>query len=480
LSASVRSEIVDFLRRELIGPDPGLPAQQLNREEILRPQDPPRLRYSAGVLFPRKVSVAVAESASEAEAELDDSDLSEADELKNDDTGLGDPRADARGEGETPTDQEVNRANEYLPSAMGISALVRVPDCLTISIAAAVYIRERIPGLGRTDVNGKWQEHWLRRPIESTFQIDCAELKLKKTVIKQFPVKNGETDTSLRLHVFSRPHFRSQSPDSDRIITFTLLNNQISQSQRPRDEECFFQCRLEVGSPSGNASFLEYPDRFGASGDDEEQSSNLLFSDVKTFAIGHGCAANWEGRGTHAASRIHTESLPLREIKPIVPTRFDGLDLSMLALSVPGDASLNLCAQLADSYELWISDKELEIDDLPDEHRQAARRHLRGCRDALHRIRSGISLLDTDDIVARAFSFMNRAMLEQQVHYDLASNPEKQRKWIRQNDSLVLDRAYIVPDLTQLPAKRGRWHPFQLAFILMNLRAEVKQKRTWD
>ena len=48
-------------------------------------------------------------------------------ELENEDTGLGDPRADARGEGEVPTDQEVNRANEYLPSAMGISALLRLP-----------------------------------------------------------------------------------------------------------------------------------------------------------------------------------------------------------------------------------------------------------------------------------------------------------------------------------------------------------------
>ena len=70
MSEGVRSEIVDFLRRELIGPDPGLPAQQLNREEILRPQDPPRLRYSAGVLFPRKAAVAVAETATEAEGDL--------------------------------------------------------------------------------------------------------------------------------------------------------------------------------------------------------------------------------------------------------------------------------------------------------------------------------------------------------------------------------------------------------------------------
>ena len=50
----VRSEMVEFLYRELVGPDPGFPAMQLDREEILRPQDPPRLRYSAGVLFPKK------------------------------------------------------------------------------------------------------------------------------------------------------------------------------------------------------------------------------------------------------------------------------------------------------------------------------------------------------------------------------------------------------------------------------------------
>src|SRR5579862_9364602 len=93
MSEGVRSEIVDFLRRELIGPDPGLPAQQLNREEILRPQDPPRLRYSAGVLFPRKAAVAIAETATEAEADVAGGAVSVADELENEDTGVGDPRA---------------------------------------------------------------------------------------------------------------------------------------------------------------------------------------------------------------------------------------------------------------------------------------------------------------------------------------------------------------------------------------------------
>ena len=53
----IRDDIVQFLRRELIGPDPRPETAAFNGgEEILRPQDPPRLRFSAGVLFPKKAT----------------------------------------------------------------------------------------------------------------------------------------------------------------------------------------------------------------------------------------------------------------------------------------------------------------------------------------------------------------------------------------------------------------------------------------
>lgn len=475
MGAEVRSEIVDFLRRELIGPDPGLPAQQLNREEILRPQDPPRLRYSAGVLFPRKAALAVAETATEAEADLDNSAVPVADELANEETGLGDPRADARGEGEIPTDQEVNRANEYLPSAMGISALLHLPARLKVRVTAAHYTREVITGLGRTDKDGKWQPHWLRRPVDYTFEIDCADFRTTRTLVRQYPVKDGEDDTALVVHVFSRPHVLSVNAEAERIVTFTLLNNRTAQAQRPRDEECFFQCGIEIAGTENESCFLEYPDRIGVSLDEEEHSLRLLFSHLKTFAVGHGCAANWEGGTSDAVSRIRTESLPTFEIKPIVPTQFEGLDLSMLALSSHGPESIALCSRLADRYQEWIGDRNREIDRLPDEQQDAARRHLAQCSEGLQRIRGGIALLETDDLVAQAFALMNNAMLSQQVHYDLASNPKKQRRWIKKGGALVLEKPYVKPDLTNLPESRGRWRPFQLAFILMNL-ASMSQR----
>ena len=130
-STSVRSDIVDFLYRELVGPDPGYPAMQLNREEILRPQDPPRIRYSAGVLFPKKVDVGIAEAATEGEVEPEQSAPPEGEETEE-----ATPASIDIGDLDELPDQEVNRANEYLPSAMGLSALVLLPNFLNPSLGS--------------------------------------------------------------------------------------------------------------------------------------------------------------------------------------------------------------------------------------------------------------------------------------------------------------------------------------------------------
>lgn len=484
MSAGVRSDIVGFLTRELVGPDPGLPAQQLNREEILRPQDPPRLRYSAGVLFPRRAGIAIAETATEAETDAEASDVPEATPLDNEDGGLGDSRADARGEGEIPTDQEVNRANEYLPSAMGISALVRLPARLTVRVQAGFYEKAVIPGLGRTDKNGNWQAHWLRHPINSTVEIDCADFRNAQSLVRRYPVKNSDAETPLMVHVFSRPHLAGTGREGERIVTFTLLNNRSTQAQRPRDEDCFFQCGLEISAAGGEACFLEYPDRIGLALDEEEQSLRLLFSHLKTFAVGHGCAADWEGSEADTVTRICTRSLPGYEIRPIVPSQMKGLDLSMLALADSNAEAVALSRRLADGYEQWIEERVKEAANLPQEHQGAATRHLKECSEALKRIRGGIDLLETEELVSQAFSLMNRAMLAQQIHYDLASNPQKQRRWVKKAGALVLERPYAKPDLTNVPEGRGRWRPFQLAFILMNLRSvsdrESSERRVVD
>ena len=392
-AASIRDGIVDFLRRELIGQDPRPEQAHLNGgEEILRPQDPPRLRYSAGVLFPTRVSVEQAESATREETEVAESGPAEGDEPE-DLTPSG-----GGGEGDTTVEHEVNRANEFLPSAMGLTALVRLPKQIRVKVRAGRYEKIVQEDVGRQDKEGKWQAHWWRRPIEASQLIDCEQFITNGPHVGKPPlwIDAGDPKLKLELHVFSRPYAHARNKERDRIVTFTLINRTPHDSDLPRDAQCLFQCELIVEAADCECCFLDYPERQGLE-EDEEASLRLLYRHRRTFAIGHGCAAAWPEGDADAVGRIWAETLPRYEIKPILPREIPGLELSMprFADAAQNAAVIEDCARLAEEYEKWIEEKATEIasGDFPAEHRSAAERHIELCRTCHSRIVDGIELL---------------------------------------------------------------------------------------
>ena len=474
---NVRSEVVDFLHRELVGPDPGMPAQQYNptdptrhRQEILRAQDPPRLRYSAGVLFPLKAEVMQAESATEDEVQAAESAPPEEEESEE-----ITPQSNFRGEKEDGDEQEVNRANEFLPSAMGLSALVLLPRHLKVKVNAGRYERKTLPGLGRQDKDGNYLPHYWRVAVDCEQVIDCSLFSPQKPIWKEFPLDVGSSATKLSLHVFSRPCAHATNQDRERIITFTVINRNKSESGSPKDELCFFQCQFEVAAVDNDDCFLEYPEKVGEAEDVEEASLRLLYRHRKIFAVGHGCSANWPDLEMSAVGKIWSETLPVYEIKPILPNEIPGLELSMRMLGMTANAqALECCRRLAAEYLEWIGREQNKVDALsfPDPQRTPANAHLNKCRECHKRILDGVTLLETDADVRQAFAWMNQTMLMQQVHYDLAANHK--RDWSFDHGILQLSEPYRVPGLDSLG--KGRWRPFQLAFILMNLRSMVERE----
>ncbi len=476
-STQVRSEVVDFLSRELVGPDPGMPAQQFapadlsrHQQEILRAQDPPRLRYSAGVLFPLKAEVLQAGAATEEEvqsAEAAPAEGEESEEIT--------PQSNFRGEKEEGAEQEVNRANEFLPSAMGLSALVLLPKRLKVRINAGRYEKQTLSGFGRKDKEGKFAPGYWRVAVECEQLIDCSLFHPRQPVIKEFPLDTGAAGSKLWLHVFSRPYVRAADPERERIITFTLVNRNKSETGSPKDELCFFQCRFEVADADGDDCFLEYPEKIGEAEDEEEASLRLLYRHRKTFAVGHGCSAGWPDGEMSTAGKIWSETLPAYEIKPILPTEIPDLDLSMRLLGVKDDAqALECCRRLAVEYLAWIGREQVKVDSssFPTKHKDAANAHLEACRRCHQRILDGVTLLESDADARQAFAWTNQAMLLQQVHYDLAANHK--RDWSFEHGELQLSEPYQPPGL-DIPGK-GRWRPFQLAFILMNLRSMTERE----
>jgi len=462
----VRSEIVEFLRRELIGPDPRPEHTQWNDgEEILRPQDPPRLRYSAGILFPKEARIQDSEGATDEEVAPAETGPVEGDEPENVTPGGG--GADA----EDSAEHEVNRANDFLPSAMGLTALVRLPRRLRISVRAARYEKRAENGLGKQDRDGRWQQHHWRRPIvPQPIEVECTELTPARHLTREVSLDTGTPDLKLAMHLYSRPYADSAYPDRDRLVTFTLINRTAMNGGSPRDSECVFQCEFSVEDSERGSCFLEYPVRERMTDDEEEESLRLLYRHRRTFAVGHGCAASWLDTDSGEAALIKTDSLPSSEIKPVLPREIPGLDLSMNVLADREDpAVLRICEELAAAYLAWIEEQTAAVqnDTFPVEHRAAGLRHLQACRSCHHRIVDGIELLRTDSNTRQAFAWMNQAMLLQQLHYDLSSN--HRRGWSYSGGQLHLDRSYQAPDSRNPPRSKGQWRSFQLAFILMNL-----------
>ena len=458
---AARDFILDFLRRELVGPSPLPPDVQANGEEILRPQDPPRQRYGAGVLFPSRSQVP-----SHDEAAADEEDTSDADSpepagiLENPvDTDAG------GGRDSTPaTDQELNLANQYLPSAMGLSALVELPDRLQIEIAAATY---RQDDARKSEGGRAGRKPWLRQPINQTIEFHAEELIGDGNVSLEKPVVTMDREPALVVHVISRP---TKLSDSTRLITFTLVNRLQSENQAPRNTDCFFQCGFRVSAADEERCFHSYPERPNQTSDPEELSLQLLHLHSQTFAVGHGCAAEWDEPLQDRTALVRTEVLPVHEVKPVLHTQVEGLDLGMATLAHGSLGEVfRLCDRLADAYEEWIDEREREVAnrlDLTPELSSTAFRHLENCRECLRRMRDGIGLIRQESEVASAFRLMNEAMLMQQIHYGIAS--ERIRPWVNRSGRLELETNFQPPSYDD--PSRG-WRPFQLAFILMNLKS---------
>ena len=443
---SVRAFLVESLRRDLVGPSPQPPQIQENGEEILI-QSPPRLRYCVGILFPRQTVAISLEELTEETAADDEADnvLFSGEESAQTDENDDDP---------------IDGANSLLPSALGFS-------CRAVASQFGVCVRVGRYESGETlvETRGKVEikKCHFRRAIEWNRVLDVVELPAAGRA-KSWPITQNDASCGLVLYVHNRSK-AGQDGDGD-FWTWTLVNEKIG-GRNISDADCFFQVEITVVGKD-DAPFLPMPSAqtFGRDNTqhDDARSADLLYRERHTFAVGHGCAASWHGENGGQAREIRSETLPLFDLKPIVPAHFPELDLTMNSLANGDFSSLT---PLCESYEKWIEQQSQRAELLLNIQRATAKNHLAQCRDVLSRMRDGVELLQSDARVRRAFTLMNRAMLLQQMH---AAQPT--RRWrIEKNGYEPVIESWQRPQ--NPPRGRGAWRPFQLVFVLMNLRGAL-------
>ena len=452
MSDNRRDQLIEFVEREFIGPDPidWPDMTQTNGEEIIT-SDPPRIRYIAGILFPAKTT--------------DDQADAQGDELEADFEAEGEdvevtPRRRG-GEIEFLEDAEelINRSNAYRQSAISITVAVKDGDNVRVHASAGTYKKIPIidPETGRKTDRFKYP----RTALAWENNGEPIELPKPNDGLKKLPIgTNGlQFDVTYRYRV-----------GSSTIYTFTLENTKKTVKETVDDEECFFQCKFKLFSEKG---FSPLTDSQRITEDEDYQSNQLLYRNVKNYAIGHGCAADWDDNET--VSWISTAIFPKYDIKPIVPSTIEGVSLEMYKMSPYGSFSdtVTELRLMCEKYRVWINGLKTLRKELAAEYKITADRHISNCETCLSRMEKGVDLLEQNENVRIAFQYMNLAMLMQQLHYNLPL-----QRWEEDdNNGIRLLNPVDLPVVTDRntwwgdKSRYGRWRPFQLAFVLMNLRS---------
>jgi hypothetical protein len=481
-----RDVMEQALRRELFGPAPGsdpvgspldcaagvvrFETVEASREqfydlatgqEVLTQSDPLR-RYGIGVLHSAGRVGTDSTTPSDSDAETD---IGWVQGLSENEEGADGPSGEVQGvlrHDEADSDDfDLTDANTFRPSAMAISFKCKVsePSGLRIRVTGAYYDRmvAHILGLKRPRV---W---WVRRPFELEGAVS-ADTALGRRG-RLFTIETVPTDGPIRIspttQIFTRPVPHDSNADA-RLITVVIVNRNPERGPG----KAFFQMRFVVEA-NGGLAIEPYPQVTGTHRDHEEESIDLLYRHRRTFAIGHGCAADWSESRLGRTSWVSAEALPAYEVSSLTPNVYvpDGrggrspVVVSMAALASGSDVGHRQVDTVIDLYTAWIDDREAEIDGLEDFHHTAASRHIAHCREALDRMRIGWALVKADELAGRAFRLTNEAMLFQQVRSRL---PVRE---VERGKDGVLRPVGQHPEAVVQPGQ-GYWRPFQIAFLL--------------
>lgn len=285
----------------------------------------------------------------------------------------------------------------------------------------------------------------------------------------------------------SRPWVAEGDTQVLRLLTVSLVNRNPN-GPNDVDRHSIFQAGLRVRGLSDGNWILPYPERGTYVGEpltplSDEAINRLLYRSHKTYAIGHGCAADWLGSPFDGVSQIWSDVLPAFE----TPSTTAELDvptpdrtLTRIRVSMRSLAGLNETDNghgelddLVDAYAAWIGQLEEgrpSAPPLPETFAKTAEGLVARCRKCLERIRDGIRLLREENQMAeharQAFRLANHAMLIAQ----LRTSSQVRTPELGSDGRLIWLPAISNPDPNVYVPNRGYWRPFQIAFLLMSIR----------
>lgn len=421
-----RLNLTNALKIDLVGPDSDHPL----KDEILN-QVAPSKWYLTGFIVPMGGLLSHSSS-----------DDTEADDLD------GTPKVN--GVDDEPTPERQAKKKNRLPSSIGISFLLSKSEkAIEIQVSWGDYEFVNPPkesekgavGAGSDEAvtsyyRGRWQWKRIQRLERVSVTIPSSE------ELTESPVPNS---SGLFLAVSSKSipaewATLGGTPKSTRAVSIFLVNKRNPvQDDFLKDSAFAFQAKMSIESKEG---FVPRPNLKGLiSNDPDERIADLQYRDILEYCVGHGAATK---ANIHAevCRNIATEWLPTAEVEKVAPAELKGIDFTMqgLANATTPQEIIEKLEGIPNQYANWIESQKAQIINLKAERKETAEKLLE--EDAAwsaRRIKDGLELLRQDEVF-EAFKLANKVM---------AITGRKRRA----------------------DGKEPEWRPFQLAFILQNLKS---------
>jgi hypothetical protein len=408
-SVEVRSRLVDALRLDLIGP-----SETLGDPKEVLPQAPSRW-YLSGFLVPL---------GADPNQRTDEDSADDLDQAGEPGGGLDDDEQPER-----PAARQ-----RYMPSSIGASLLVpKSAKHITVKASWGDYHRR-----------SETPEEWERTPREETVALDLDKTGDQPREI-DLPATKG-----VKIAYLARPvgmlAAEANVPAGARTVSVFLVNRRAPQPDIKKDEAFIFQVKLEL---KGDAEFLSRPDlRSLASDDWDERVGDLQYRDLGEYSVGHNVATEAVLEDGECCRVVRTCWIPEAEVERVAPAEITDVELSMDKLSelADGTDAKNKLGPFTVRYRKWIEEQKAAISGLSPKRKETAEELLRRAEYAAKRIDNGIALL-ADTQCLDAFKLANKCM----------ATAARRRLGVMQGKT---------PE-----SSNPSWRPFQLAFLLMNLKA---------
>lgn len=382
MTDSTRDRLLDRLRTDLIGPEA--------RREVLE-QERPSDRYLTGILYCQNEEIPDEENEAAPES------AGEPDQLS----------------GETSR-EEIGLHRAFRPSSMGLSFVVSSDtEQLEVQVTGGRYVRRWEEDDGElTDQNlGRKAERWMRREVEIRAEVYVGEAGFSAKELALDTDDGPSPDLSLGRQV------DRHGPDS--IGVTLVLSNEAQKGEGPLDALQLHQAKITVRCRDG-----EFRSKGGtdAGGETRDARVNaLLYRNRQSFASGHTCSAEWTKQEGNCVE-VRSNWLPTATVYPIshegdreladlnADPHADLFSAGWLARQENPEALAEELRKLPERYDQWIERQREAAGGLDPEFQAQAEENLDRCATSADRMREGIRLLKSDEVVRRAFRLSQESM----------------------------------------------------------------------